>query len=528
MATGARTLAELVARRAQTEPDREALVGSTLRYTWSEYDAAVARLAAFLRVSGVATGDRVAVAMPKDAASFVAIHAVLRAGAIVVPIDPMAPPSVAATTMQDAAVSGVFADQRLIDATEPWSIDGLPLKVVIAPGAPSDERVVAWADALEAGHGVDLGRPAPDDPAYIIYTSGSTGRPKGIVHTHRSALAYAERAVRHHGLTERDLVAGMSPLHFDMSTLELYAAPLCGASVVVFGEGHLRFPASFTQRCESERTTVWYTVPPFLRQVVERGATDQRDLSSVRLVMYAGESYTDDGVRALFAALPGIEVKNVYGPAEVNECTNHLVELDALSGEIPIGRPWDGVDCIVVDDSGAPVPPGQQGELLVSAPTLMAGYWNRPDLTAASLVARSDGPDWYRTGDLVRADDDGLLWFAGRRDHQVKVRGIRIELEAVEAALTDAPGVLHAVAVPVGDGAVSHVTGVVVLRDGADLDEVAIRAHCRARLAAVAVPRAIIAVPALPSTPTGKIDRRSVRVAFAGGATNEDNGGGMS
>ena len=529
MGSRATTLAELVAFCAQSNPDGQALIGTSSTCTWREYDNATRRLASLLRDRGITAGDRVAVALPKDAASFIAVHAVLRAGAVVVPIDPLAPALVARSAMDDAGISALFAHERLIDAVNPFARPGTELRLVVGPGEPLDRRIVPWSDALSFSGDEALPEPTADEPAYIIYTSGSTGRPKGIVHTHRSAMAYAERAVESHGITDRDRLAGMSPLHFDMSTLELYAAPLAGAAVVVFGEAHLRFPASFTQRSEEHGVSVWYTVPSFLRHVVERGAIDRRDLSTLRLVMYGGEPYTADGIHALFDALPGIEVKNIYGPAEVNECTNHRVEPEALDHDPPIGRPWSGVDVLVVDDDDAPVPVGVQGELWVSAPTLMAGYWNRPDLDARCLVPRVDGPDWYRTGDLVTLDDDGCYRFVGRRDHQVKVRGIRIELEAVEAALDDAPGVLHGVAVAVGPpGDVSHLVGVVVPRDPATFDPVAVVAHCRARLPAIAVPREIITRSELPSTPTGKIDRRTVRSQFSGAVPVGVDGGGMA
>jgi len=281
----------------------------------------------------------------------------------------------------------------------------------------------------------------------------------------------------------------------------------------VFGEAHLRFPASFTARSQDERVTLWYSVPSLLRQVVERGALDARDLSSLRLVMYGGEPYSAGALAELMRALPGVEIENIYGPAEVNECTNHrLAGPPGPDGEVPIGRPWDGVELRVVDEVGRVVPPGTPGELWVSAPTVMAGYWRRPDLDERSLRSRAASPPWYATGDVVVADADGVYWFKGRRDHQVKVRGVRIELESVESVLTDAPDVLHAVVAAIGEpGEASHLAAAVVLRDGATFDVEALRAFCIPRLPALAVPREIVARSSFPSTPTSKIDRRSVR-----------------
>ncbi len=510
------TLSSLLVDAASAQPDNEALVGLSDRQTWATYERATAAIAGRLLASGVRAGDRVAIGFTKDTRSYLAVHGVLRAGAVVVPIDPLSPPTVARAVIEDAEVAAVCCDERTYRRLDPWSIDPLDLRLALVDGQ-QDERTASWADALAVPGVEHLPSVRADDPAYLIYTSGSTGRPKGILHTHASAMAYAERAVEAHGLQPHDRIGGMSPFHFDMSTLELYAAPLAGAATVVFGEAHLRMPASFTARSAAERVSVWYTVPAFLRQVVERGAVETRDLGSLRLVMYGGEPYSGGALAELVAMLPGVAIDNVYGPAEVNECT--FWHLDASVGpgiDVPIGRAWRDVELMVVDDGGRAVPPGTPGELWVSAPTVMAGYWGRADLSARSLHPRDNAPPWYATGDVVVADADGVFWFKGRKDHQVKVRGVRVELEAVELVLTDAPEVLHAVvgAAPTPVAA-THLVAAVVVRDGATFDADALRHHCAARLPAQAVPREIQVWPSFPTTATSKIDRRSVRIGLA-------------
>ncbi|MEM7284822.1 MAG: AMP-binding protein [Actinomycetota bacterium] len=501
------SLATLLDTACDASPASEAVVGLEARTDWAGWLTASAAIASRLADAGVAPGDRVAVACLKDLQSYVAVHAILRAGAVVVPIDPLAPAAVAHDVLIDAAVSAVVGDARTIDAIDPWNVDGLDLRAVMRPGASSEDRTLDW-DGIIAGGG-PIASPADvdlDDPAYIIYTSGSTGRPKGIVHTHGSALAYAERAVATYGLDEHDRVAGIPPLHFDQSTFELYAAPLARAAVVAVSEAQVRFPATFTQWSADERITVWYSVPSLFRQLVERGGLEERDLGSLRHVLYGGEPYPGGALADLHDALPHVTVTNVYGPAEVNECTNHRVSFPVeVSGETPIGRPWHGVDVLVVDDDGAEAP---EGELWVAGPTMMREYWQRPDLTARSIVERS-GRRWYRTGDLVSVDDDGVLWFRGRRDNQIKLRGVRLELEAIEGVVGDAPGIAEAVVGP--DPTNGHLEAVVMLRDGDELDLTAVRHFCAERLAAVATPRRFHVRDRLPSTPSGKIDRTSVR-----------------
>ncbi len=520
-------LSQVIALAAAAHPARCALVGDDARWTFAQVEARTRSLAHLLRIAGILPGDRVAVARPKSAESFEAVHGILRAGAVVVPVDPLAPAAAARTVLADAGVRAVVGDLATITKLDVASVPGVDLVAVVATGVGdradavievAGVAVTPWEVALATpGEAADLPVVGPDDWAYLIYTSGSTGRPKGILHTHRSGLAYAERAAADHGLVADDRVAGMCPLHFDMSTLELYSAPLVGAAAVPMSEAALRMPASLAARCEAERCSVWYAVPFQLRQMTERGALDRRDLSCLRLVVYAGEPFAPGAIAQLWHHVPHVEIVNAYGPAEVNVVTTHRVPVDVASlPEVPIGRPWPDVDCRVVDSDGGAVPDGSVGELWVSSPTVMRGYWQRPDLDAGALVPRPDGPSWYRTGDLVVRDPDGLLWFRGRRDDQVKVRGVRIELDAVEGVLADAPGVVHAVVGAVGaPGDASHLGAAVVLRPGTALDIVALRRWCAGRLPAAAVPQHIEGRDSFPSTASGKIDRRAVRAELA-------------
>jgi len=515
-----RTLADLVETVAAIRPDHTALVGLDGELTWRAVSRHTEVLAANLVAAGVGRGDRVAVMRRKGHESFEAVHGVLRAGGTVVPIDPLAPPAAARQMLQDASVRAVVGDARTVGAVDPWSaVSSERLAVVVSSGHVAGPAVMDWDTAINERPSVDLPVVDPDDTAYIIYTSGSTGRPKGIVHTHRSAMAYATRAVAEYRLTPADRLAGMNPLHFDMSTLELYAAPLAGAAVVIMSEPHLQFPASFTERSAEHRVTVWYAVPFLLRAVVEHGGLDRRPLPALRMVLYGGEPYPGASLRRLMTQLPHAEVVNVYGPAEVNACTHyHVADLSTVGDDVPIGRPWAGADVRIVNEHGEDAPAGSPGELWVSTPTVMAGYWRLAELSHATLHARVGGPPWYATGDIVTRDAVGLLRFMGRRDHQVKVRGVRLELEAIESVLTDAPGVVHAVAGPAGppDNA-PHIVAAVVLRDGVDLEAERLRRWCADRLPAVAVPYRIHALSCMPATASGKIDRAVVRARLRAG-----------
>lgn len=498
-------LNELLDHHADRRPEENALTDGTSRLTWQQYRERSASLAGALRDSGVGARDRVAVHLPKSVDSFVAVHAILRLGAIVVPIDWFAPAAHVRNVIADAEVAAIISTAKA-DVLDELLADVSDRPAVVAPTAsgPAVSRVPV--------------EPAAD--AYIVYTSGSTGRPKGIVHTHGSALAYASAAVDTYDLTAADRLANVAPLHFDQSTFELYAAPLAGAAVVVLSDVILRFPASSAKLIEEERVTVWYSVPYAITQLTDRGAVGDRDLSALRWVLYGGESFPPGALAGSMRALPTARFSNVYGPAEVNQCTfHHLEEPPTTDAPIPIGPAWEAADLLLVDDDGAVIEDQTPGHLLVSSATMMARYWRREDLTAASIVTMpdprlSDGSTpqrWYRTGDKVERRADGEFVFLGRFDHQVKVRGHRIELEAVEAVIVEHDAVTDcAVMVKRGvDGADDRLIAA-VSPVGDDEAVAEIVQHMRARLQRYAVPAEVVGLTSIPRTRNGKVDRPAV------------------
>jgi acyl-coenzyme A synthetase/AMP-(fatty) acid ligase len=210
------------------------------------------------------------------------------------------------------------------------------------------------------------------------------------------------------------------------------------------------------------------------------------------------------------ARLPGTRFSNVYGPAEVNQCTfHHLDDPDQVDEPIPIGRPWRGIELAIVDRTGSPVGDGDTGELLVGGDTMMEGYWERPDLTSAAIDVDAAGRRWYRTGDLAYRRPDGAYVFVGRADHQVKVRGHRVELEAVELAIAARTDVDACAVVVDGDRLVAIVQP--------PMDDGTVRAllsGLRETLPRYAVPATVVGVERMPRTGTGKIDRRAAANAL--------------
>ncbi len=514
-----RRLDTRVGSLSAVDPYADCLLDGQTTLTWAEAIGRVARLADVLEGCGVHLGDRVGVRLSKSVDSFVAVHAVLRVGAVMVPLDPLAPVAQVVAVIADAGVTVVVGDRRSRDLGA--VVDATVVRAVVLPGAPSGSSVITdrpiqlftEEDIIAAPPTPHARVTSPTAAAYIIYTSGSTGRPKGIVHTHASALAYAHEAVRHYGLTADDRFANIAPLHFDQSTFELYAASAVGAAVFVVPDPVLRFPASLSDLIARERITIWYSVPYLLEQLSTRGCLDERDLSALRWVLFGGEAFAPGQLGGLMDQLPDAIFSNVYGPAEVNQCTVHDLT-EPPRDSVPIGRAWAAADVRVVDADDLVSPAvDRPGVLLVSSPTMMSHYWNRPDLTAASTFVDDSGR-WYVTGDLVDRNDAGELVFLGRVDNQIKLRGHRIELEAIDQLLRDVSGVgAGTVVVRREDGGDDALVALVAPADATPGTQArallvdAINSELGRRLPRYAVPSAIHVVAALPRTGTGKIDR---------------------
>ncbi len=276
-------------------------------------------------------------------------------------------------------------------------------------------------------------------------------------------------------------------------------------------------PRELTRWIAEKEISVWYSTPSTLILMLEEGAFDARDYPHLRCILFAGEVFPTKHLRRLRRAVPGARLCNLYGPTETNVCTWHQVdELPADDREsIPIGRACANTEVVALDDAGEEAAEGEEGELWVRGPTLMLGYWGDAEKTAASLKPLPDrGPGlWYRTGDLVHRDAGGDYHFHGRRDHMVKVRGYRVELGEVEAALYTHPNVreLAVVAVP-ATGHGKKLRAYVVPHDAKEHSLIQLKAHLGQSLPAYMIPAEMECLETLPKTSTGKVDRQALAV----------------
>ncbi|MGB3439751.1 MAG: amino acid adenylation domain-containing protein [Actinophytocola sp.] len=462
-----------------THPDELAVSGGTERLTYAEFDAYVGAVATGLLARGAGRNTIVAVRIERSIELVVALHAVLRAGAAYLPLDPDHPA------------------ERLEQMTR----DAAPVLTLTA----DDVRAARGGEVIR-----DWPPVTPDEPAYVIYTSGSTGRPKGVLVSHRAVvnrLAWTQAA---HPLGPGEVVLQKTPAGFDVSVWEFFWPLATGAALVVARPGGHRDPAYLAEEIIRTGVTTVHFVPSMLRAFLSDPAA--ATCTGLRRIFCSGEALPPDTVADCHAML-GAELHNLYGPTEaaVDVTAWHTTSADA-TGPVPIGAPVWNTETHVLDAALRPVPPGVAGELYLAGTQVALGYLNRPGLTADRFVADPFGASgplagtrMYRTGDLARWRADGVLEYLGRTDFQVKVRGVRIELGEVESALRRHPAVVSAAAAARTDR--NGNTRLIGYVTPATVAPGEVREFLSTVLPEALVPSVVMPLDALPLTSSGKLDR---------------------
>ncbi|WP_163871123.1 non-ribosomal peptide synthetase, partial [Myxococcus eversor] len=492
-----------VEAQAARTPDAIAVTDGTHALTYSRLDARANQLARHLLALGVSSGAPVGICLDKSLDMAVAVLATLKAGASYLPLDPNYPAERLAFMREDSAAPVVLSHSSLRAA-----IPASGARLVLL-----DEQAEALAALPSQAPGVSV---SPESPAYIIYTSGSTGRPKGVALPHR-ALSHLLTWQLRQSEKPSATTLQFASLSFDVSCQELFSTWWAGGTLVL-PTGGLRqdIPAllDFMHQQQVERLFLPFVALQAIADAVSHGATLP---ASLREVVTAGEQLqVTSALIALFEKLPGCVLENQYGPSETHVVSAHRLQGPPASWpRLPsIGGPLPHTQLFVLDALGQPAPIGVPGELLIGGAHLALGYAGRPELTAEKFVphpfSTTPGARVYRTGDSARWKADGTVEFLGRLDGQVKLRGFRVELGEVEAALRAIPGIRDAAATVREDvPGLKRLVGYLVPVSAAEMPEAErLRTLLLQRLPEYMVPTAFVSLETLPLTPSGKVARR--------------------
>ncbi len=507
-------------RAAQREPGRTAIVepgrGSL---TYGDLDELSDRLRDRLSALGVRPGGRVGIYMRKSADAVATILGILKTGAAYVPVDPGAPPARNAFIMNNCAVDVAVVEAELAGkfATELAALGPVPaLLEVDAPRLGAGLRAALHrADSSAPAAASNTILPDTQQLAYILYTSGSTGKPKGVMLSHENAVTFVDWCSEVFEPLESDRFSSHAPFHFDLSILDIHVCLKHGATLVLVGEEVGKDPVRLAPLIADEKITIWYSAPSILSLLAQFGNLKAYDYSRLRHVLFAGEVFPVKHLRLLSELLPGKRYFNLYGPTETNVCTWYEVSLPIPTDRTtpyPIGKTCSHLRSRVVDEKDRDVRAGDEGELCITGPGVMQGYWALPEQTAKGFLQHADRTRWYRTGDIVVEGADGDYTYRGRRDRMVKRRGYRVELGEIEAGLYRHPRIKEAavVATPNEESGVS-ITAFLSAREGQRPSLIEMKRFCSEHLPLYMIPDRFSWLDELPKTSTDKVDYQRLK-----------------
>ena len=509
------TLADILAESATKYPNKTALRVENSSLTFREVDEKCNQLAHTLTVNGIKKGNCVGIYLNRCIESFIAVHAILKLGAIFVPIDAKSPIARIKTIVEDCSIGTIITseDQSLCTAELQQVLPDLNY-LGTSKGASSKtwEEIFSGTNRNHINCAI-----SSTDLAYIIFSSGSTGVPKGIVHTHYSGLSYAKQVAELYNLNETDRIVNHSALSSDISTLAYFASPMVGATTLLLSDMQCMVPASLSAFLEKESATVWYSVPLALKQLLNYGAMQSRNLSALRWILYAGEPIAVQDACDLIKILPQAMFSNIYGPTETNQCTFYnFKEIDPEAQEISLGTVWDAAEYLIIDENDKIITnPIGTGELVIHSSTTMKGYWKSKKPENEVFFWPKNVPSekkYYRTGDIIRVDSQNQMFFIGRKDSQVKIQGYRVELKEIEHQL----GRLYYLSdwAAIADKTTkdyAFIVVFVVLKNPKDQNQrILIKDHLKQFLPSFAVPEKIVILNEMPYANSGKKDYKKL------------------
>jgi amino acid adenylation domain-containing protein len=498
-------------RQAKKTPNAVAISDGALSLSYRELARRSQAIARWLTREGVGAETVVALLADRGPDLLAAMIGVQRAGAAFLNLDPEQPPARLATILGSSCAT-VLLTGRAQSAMVDTLLEPLVARIVVAE--------LEDAIGLESTKSARAAPRASASLAYLIYTSGSSGAPKGVMIEQRGLSNHLASLIAELGLTAKDVIAQTAPQSFVISVWQFLAGPMAGARVHVCGNAVVQDPLLLAREIEREGITVLEIVPSLLRVILERmdDAPILRAFAKLRLLISTGEPLPVDLCRAWFARCPKVPLINAYGASECSDdvSLHRLTRApDATTINVPVGAPLPNTQLYVLDSNLEPQPIGVVGELCIGGAGVGRGYVNDPAQSRQRFLpdpfARAEGARLYRTGDLARRRVDGTIECLGRADLQVKVRGYRIELKEIEAALADHPSLHAGIVEPRRDAngdmrLIAHV----VARSGSQTSASALRDFLKSRLPAHAIPSAFLFLDQVPLNAHGKLDRSAL------------------
>lgn len=442
-------LHEMIINAKQLYPEKIAVESNESSITFEGLDRASTSLASYLLKQGIQKNDKTAVLLNKSIEMIAAFLGVLKSGACYIPIDTSAPNERISYILRDAQVNYIITDDKHIE--QAFAVKKEKMQIVLISDEPKDEKrnSIYVFDFLGAIKDKENSYPVPcidikeDDLAYILYTSGSTGEPKGVALSHKNAVCFVNWAYEYFGVTNQDILSSHAPFYFDLSVFDIYVSIKAGAKLCLLPPAVSAFPASLVSYVEEKKITVWYSVPSVIVQLFRYGNLEKGKLGRLRIIIYAGEAFPVLPLKSLMHILPNANFFNLYGPTETNVITYYPIKLSDCNEEIPIGYACPYAKLWVITEEGYIAKTGEKGELIVQSESLMKGYINKDEVTKKVIKeVKVDGlPNgvYYHTGDIVKVVDEGQYQFVCRKDHMVKIKGFRVELEEIESVLRKHP-----------------------------------------------------------------------------------------
>ena len=506
-------LEQFLEQTASRLPDKVALICGNRRVTYREIEVDANRLAHGLMARGVQRGDRVVVFLDNCVEAAVAVWGILKAGAVFVMVNPTTKADKLTYLLNNCRCTAMIAQPGRLRGYETCWNETPHLTHVIGVGGSDipgcTHPVSAWQDILseQTEHSEPPAKRCIDvDLAALVYTSGSTGNPKGVMLTHHNMVTANRAITAYLRNTQDDIVLNVLPLSFDYGLYQWLMCCNYGGTLVL--EKSFTYPHATLEKIVQEKVTGFPIVPTIVAILLQMDLA-KYDLSKLRYLSNTGAAFPIEYIQKLRKLIPGVTIFSMFGLTECKR-VSYLPpeEIDRRPGSV--GKAMPNCETMIMDEAGKLLGPGEVGELVVRGSNVMRGYWESPEETARRLKpGRIPHETWLYTGDLFRTDEDGFLYWVGRKDDIIKSRGEKVSPREVEDVLVQHPSIAEAAVVGISDPVLGQaVRAVIRLQPDCLLTARDVQSHCRQYLEDFMVPQQVEIRDTLPKTPNGKIDKK--------------------